>query len=70
MCYSSRMMTAHRPLKLSEMARRLGVSVSWLRQEAEAGRLPHLRAERGILFDPETIERMLLERAASEGVRR
>lgn len=45
------------------MARRLRVPVRWLRSEAEAGRVPCLRAERAILFDPEAVERVLLERA-------
>ena len=46
-------------LKLARMARRLGVEVAWLRAEAEAGRIPHVRAGRGMLFDPETVEQVI-----------
>lgn len=49
------------------MAHQLRVTSKWLRDEAEAGRVPHLRAGDRLLFDPETGERLLLERArASE----
>ena len=57
-----------RPLKLSEMARLLGVSTAWLRGEAERGALPHVKADRGMLFDRETVERRLSERAKVEGL--
>jgi excisionase family DNA binding protein len=57
-----------RPLKLAEMARLLGVSVTWLRAEAERGALPHVRTDKGMLFDQETVERLLSERAKREGV--
>jgi hypothetical protein len=50
-------------LPVGPMARRLRVSVKWLREEAAAGRVPHLQADRAILFDPDTLERVLLERA-------
>ena len=59
-----------RLLKLSEMARRLGVSVNWLRAEAERGALPHVKADRGLLFDCDTVEQLLRERAKHEGVSR
>ena len=50
------------------MARRLRVPVAWLRTEAETGRIPHLKAGKVLLFDPETVERILHERAQREGV--
>lgn len=50
-------------LLVGPMARRLRVTVKWLRDEAEAGRIPHLKAGQRLLFDPETVERVLLERA-------
>lgn len=59
-----------RPLKLSEMARLLGVSVTWLRAEAERGALPHIKTDRGMLFDRATVERLLTERAKIEGISR
>jgi len=45
------------------MARRLRVPVRWLKTEAEAGRIPCVQAERVYLFDPETVETVLLKRA-------
>ena len=59
------MLTTSKLLPAGPMARRLRVPVRWLRAEAEAGRLPHVKAERQFLFDPETVERVLLERAQS-----
>jgi hypothetical protein len=50
---------------LNVLARRLGVPAHWLRQEAEAGRLPHVKAGSQLLFDAATVERILLERATS-----
>jgi hypothetical protein len=57
------MISATKLLRVGPMARRLGVSVRWLRAEAEAGRIPHVRAERIFLFDSETVEQTLVERA-------
>jgi excisionase family DNA binding protein len=59
---------SERPLKLAEMARLLGVSVTWLRAEAERGALPHVKTDRGMLFDRQTVERLLSDRARREGV--
>ena len=50
-------------LPLNIVARRLRVPVGWLRAEAEAGRVPCLKADRAILCDPEAVEAALLERA-------
>jgi hypothetical protein len=61
-------MTVRRLTTLSLLARRLRVPVRWLRTEAEAGRLPHIRAERQFLFDAETVEWRLLARATSQEV--
>jgi len=44
-------------------ARLFRVPVRWLKGEADAGRLPHIRAERAYLFDPVAVEAVLLERA-------
>lgn len=62
--------TPTRPLKLSEMARALGVTGEWLRTECEAGRVPGLRAGRTYLFNREAVIRALSERAALKGVAR
>jgi hypothetical protein len=56
-------------LPLNETARLLRVPPKWLRAEAEAGRLPHLKADTALLFDPDLVEQLLLERARKEGVR-
>lgn len=61
------MLSDTRLTPLSQLARRLRVPVRWLRAEAEAGRLPAVRAERQFLFDAETVERLLLERATVAG---
>jgi len=45
------------------MARRLRVRADWLTAEADAERLPHVRAGDRYLFDPVAVERELLERA-------
>ena len=52
-------------LPLGPTARLLSVPSAWLRGEADAGRLPHLRAGSKYLFDVFTVERLLLERAAT-----
>jgi hypothetical protein len=38
-------------LTLNRAAHRLGVSARWLKAEADAGRVPHLRAEKRYLFE-------------------
>jgi excisionase family DNA binding protein len=48
---------------LSHAARFLNVPSTWLRAEAEAGRIPHLRAGRAFLFDLDLVEQLLIQRA-------
>lgn len=55
-------------LPLSPMARRLRVPVAWLRAEADAGRVPCLRAGSRYLFAPEVVTRVLADRAATERI--
>jgi hypothetical protein len=50
-------------LPLGLAARYLRVPARWLRAEAEAGRIPHLRADTALLFDVATVEALLIERA-------
>lgn len=45
-------------------ARRLRVPVRWLREEAESGRVPHLKAGQALLFNVAAVRAALLERAA------
>jgi hypothetical protein len=54
-------------LTANQMARHLRVPLRWLRAEAEAGRVPHLKAGKVFLFDPDTVEQVLLERARQGG---
>ena len=53
---------------LAVLARRLSLSVAWLKAEAEAGRVPHLKAGRRRLFNVDAVRDCLLKRAAGEGV--
>jgi len=46
------------------------VPVSWLLAEAEAGRIPALRAGRAWLCDPDAVEAELLTRARQAAVGR
>ncbi len=54
-------------MPLGPAARLLSVPSTWLRAEADAGRLPHLRAGSKYLFDVDAVERLLLERARQGG---
>lgn len=51
---------------LRVLAKRLGLSVAWLRAEVQAGRLPHLKAGKRLLFSVEAVRQHLIQRA-SEG---
>jgi hypothetical protein len=52
---------------LRTAAQLLSVPVAWLRGEADAGRVPCLRAGSAYLFDLDLVERLLLERARLGG---
>jgi excisionase family DNA binding protein len=49
---------------LADLARRLRVSAAWIRAEADAGRLPHVRAGSQRLFNLRAVLHLLAERAA------
>jgi hypothetical protein len=53
---------ARTPWPLHAMATRLNVPAKWLREEAKEGRIPHLDAGGVLLFDPETVERIVMDR--------
>ncbi len=53
-------------LPIGTMARRLRVPLAWLRDEADSGRIPHLKAGKAYLFDPSTVEAILVERSKTE----
>ena len=52
-----------RLLPIGQTARILRVPVKWLREEAEASRVPCLKAGRAFLFEPEAVEAVLVQRA-------
>ena len=54
-------------LTTGPMARWLRVPVKWLKAEAEAGRIPHVKADKVFLFNPQAVEAALLERAQEGG---
>ena len=56
-----------RLVTLHELARYLRLKPSWLRGEADADRIPCLRAGSRRLFNLEAVEKALLERAAEPG---
>ncbi len=52
-------------LPLGPTARYFRVPAAWLRAEADAGRVPCVRAGSRYLFSVEAVERVLLDRAAA-----
>ena len=62
---ASDMEAQQRLLTLPELARRLRLSATWVRNETEAGRLPCLRAGRRTLYSQRAVERALLRRAGA-----
>jgi len=54
-------------IPLFAMAQRLYVPAKWLRQEAEAGKIPHLKAGNKIVFNPYVVEKLLIKRATKGG---
>ena len=67
MCHDVGVDTKPTLLPLGPTAQQLGVPATWLRQEAERGSIPHLKAGKRLLFDLETVARLLSERARGEG---
>lgn len=53
-------------LPLEPTATRLGVPTAWLRAETQAGRIPHIKAGKRLLFNIALVEQVLLGRAASQ----
>lgn len=53
---------------ITTLAYRTGLSASWLKAEARAGRIPSLRMGRRRMFNIDAVEAAILERArASDG---
>lgn len=59
-------MNADQLVPLRGLARELKISIEWLKAEADAGRVPCLRAGRKRLFNVEAVRQALLRRAAGE----
>lgn len=57
-----------RLITLTELATALGVPMDWLEAEAEAGRIPCLRAGKRYRFALVAVEAALVERASNERV--
>ncbi len=51
-------------LSLERMSRRLGVTSSWLSEQANAGNVPHIKAGKRYLFNPDATENRLAERSS------
>ena len=51
-------------LSLSRMARRLGVTQHWLRDQADSGKIPCLKAGNRYLFNPVAVQEALAAKAA------
>jgi len=49
-------------IPIHTLSRRLGLPEAWLKNEAEAGRIPSLRASRRLMFNADEVERILTER--------
>ena len=57
-------------LSLPRMARRLGVAQKWLREQADAGKVPRLKAGTRYLFNVAAVQEALAKaaQARAEGV--
>lgn len=64
MCDAPGMRDETNVVPIEVLARRLGLSRRWLHREAQAERIPSLRAGRRRLFNPEAVRRALAARAA------
>jgi len=52
-------------LPLGAMARKAHVPPKWLKEQAEAGNVPHLNAGGKLLFNSEIVERLLMSLASA-----
>lgn len=56
-------------LRLHKLAERTGLPAAWLKREADAGRLPCIRAGRSRLFDLDLVLKSLAKRQNREVTR-
>lgn len=54
-----------RPTGVAKASRALGVPIAWLKEEADAGRIPCLRAGKNYLFDLEILRAIIMDRVRS-----
>jgi len=54
------------PVNLVVLSRTLRLPLRWLKAEAEAGRIPSLKAEDVLLFDVDAVQKVLSQRAAQQ----
>lgn len=57
------------PIGIAELSRKLHLPAGWIKDEAMAGRLPHLKVGRRLIFEEQAVRTELARRAAREGVR-
>ncbi len=50
-------------LTIRQAAEQVNLPVRWLKAEAEAGRIPHLRIGRRLMFNLQAVRKALLDRA-------
>ena len=50
-------------ITLHALSRRLGLPAAWIKAEADAGRIPSLRAGRRLMFNPDAVNSTLNDRA-------
>jgi excisionase family DNA binding protein len=55
-------------LSLPALAKVLNLPTEWIKSEADAGRIPHLRIGKRYRFNQETVIRILAERASRSRV--
>jgi excisionase family DNA binding protein len=53
-------------LSAHQLAERLQLPLDWIKSQAKAGRLPHLKIGRRRLFNPDAVRKALARMAASE----
>ena len=52
-------------VSITVATRYFGLPIHWLKAEATAGRIPHLKVGRRMLFDLAAVEQVLFDRAAT-----
>lgn len=53
-------------VRLPKLSDRTGLPISWLKREADAGRLPYIRVGRARMFDPAAVLKAVADRQGGE----